>query len=50
MLDTIVGLLGIVVWIVVVVAFAAAVTYLVIKISPVDKPPKHPPAEPEPEA
>ncbi len=47
MLDTILGLFGIVVWIVVVVSFAAAVTYLVIRISPADKPDKKPPVEPE---
>ena len=50
MTDFILGILGIIVWIVVVVAFAAAVTYAVIRISPADKKPKHPPAEPEPEA
>jgi hypothetical protein len=36
-MDTVLGLLGIVVWIVLVVAIAAAVTYLVVKISPGDK-------------
>lgn len=37
-MDTILGLLGIVVWIVVVIALAAAVTWLVVRISPGDKP------------
>ncbi len=48
MVDIILGLFGIVVWIVVVVSFAAGVTYLVIRISPADKPEK-PKPEPEPE-
>ena len=41
-MDTILGLLGMVVWIVAVIALAAGVTYAVIKLSP----PKHdqPPA------
>jgi hypothetical protein len=43
---TFLGLLGIVVWIVGVVAFAGAVTYVVVKISPAEKPAApHPPAE-----
>ncbi len=50
MTDLILGIFGIIVWIVVVVAIAAAVTYAVIRISPTDKKPKHPPAEPEIEA
>ncbi len=47
MLDNILGIIGIAVWIVVVVGFAAGVTYVVVKISPAEKPEKHPPAEPE---
>jgi hypothetical protein len=48
MVDNILGILGIIVWIVVVVSFAAGVTYVVVKISPADKPEK-PKAEPPPE-
>lgn len=33
-MDTVLGLLGIVVWIVAVIALAMAVTWLVVKISP----------------
>jgi hypothetical protein len=33
-MDTVLGLFGIVVWIVVVIALAMAVTWLVVKISP----------------
>jgi hypothetical protein len=33
-MDTVLGLLGIVVWIVAVIAFAASVTYVVIKVIP----------------
>ena len=33
-MDSVLGLLGIVAWIVTVIALAAAVTYLVVKISP----------------
>jgi hypothetical protein len=36
-MDTVLGLLGIVVWIALVIAIAAAVTYLVVRISPGDK-------------
>jgi flagellar basal body-associated protein FliL len=39
-MDTLLGLLGIVVWIVLVIAIAAAVTWLVVKISPAEKPKK----------
>ena len=38
-MDTLIGLLGMVVWIVSVVGLASAVTYLVVKISPTEKPP-----------
>jgi hypothetical protein len=52
MFDIVLGLFGILIWIVVVVGFAAAVTYLVIRISPADKPKKPEPVElaPEPES
>ena len=33
-MDTVLGLLGIVVWIALVIGLAAAVTYLVVRISP----------------
>jgi len=36
--DTVLGLAGIVVWILVVIAIAAAVTYAVVRISPGEKP------------
>ena len=36
-METVLGLLGIVVWIVVVVALAAAVTYVVVRLSPGEK-------------
>jgi hypothetical protein len=39
-MDTVLGLLGIAVWIAVVVAIAAGVTWLVIRLTPGDKPPK----------
>ncbi|MDQ3865561.1 MAG: hypothetical protein M3304_01845 [Actinomycetota bacterium] len=41
-METVLGLLGIVVWISLVVSLAAAVTYLVVKVSPGEK------AEPPP--
>ncbi len=37
-MTTVLGLLGIVVWVAAVVALAAAVTYAVVKLSPVDRP------------
>jgi hypothetical protein len=37
-MDTVLGLLGIVVWIVAVIALAMAVTWLVVKISPTGDP------------
>ncbi len=46
-MDTALGLLGIAVWMVAVVAIAAAVTYLVVRIFPGEKPAgssAHPPA------
>jgi hypothetical protein len=39
-MDTVIGLLGMVVWIVSVVGLASAVTYVVVKISPAEKPEK----------
>ncbi len=36
-MDTLLGLLGIVVWIVAVIALAAAVTWLVVRLSPAEK-------------
>ena len=42
-METVLGLLGIVVWIVGVIAFAAAVTWVVVKVSPGEKP-----SEPKP--
>ncbi len=36
-MDTVLGLLGIVVWIVLVVGLAAAVTYLVVRLTPGEK-------------
>ncbi len=44
-MDTVLGLFGIVVWIVVVVALAAAVTYVVVRLSPGEKA-GEPPAAP----
>jgi len=37
-MDTILGLLGIVVWVVAVVSLASAVTFLVVKLSPIARP------------
>jgi hypothetical protein len=39
-METVLGLLGMVVWIVAIIALAAGITYLVIRISPGDKPAK----------
>ena len=39
-MDTILGLLGMVLWIVSVMALAAGITYVVIKLSPGEKPKK----------
>jgi hypothetical protein len=36
-MDVVLGLLGIVAWIALVIALAAAVTYLVVKVSPGEK-------------
>ncbi len=37
-MDTVLGLLGIVVWIVSVIAIAAAVTWVVVRVTPGEKP------------
>ena len=37
-MDTVLGLLGILAWVVSVIALAAAVTFLVVKVSPGEKP------------
>lgn len=42
-MDTVLGLLGILVWIVTVIALASAVTYIVVKLFPADKPEKDEP-------
>jgi hypothetical protein len=39
-MDTILGLIGIAIWIASVVVIAAAVTYVVVKLSPGEKPAK----------
>ncbi|MGH3053197.1 MAG: hypothetical protein ACRDM8_09620 [Gaiellaceae bacterium] len=44
-MDVILGLFGIAIWIVAVIALAAAVTYAVIKLTPGDKDEKPKPAE-----
>ena len=36
-MDTVLGLLGIVVWIVIVIALAAAVTWVVVRLTPGEK-------------
>jgi hypothetical protein len=43
-MDTILGLVGIAIWITATIAVAAAVTYVVVKLSPGDKPAKEPEA------
>jgi hypothetical protein len=47
--DTVLGLLGLAAFIIAVIALAASVTWLVVKISPAPAK-KKPAAEPEPEA
>ena len=44
-MDTVLGLIGIVLFAAAVIALAAAVTWLVVKISPSEKPDKPEPAE-----
>ena len=46
-METVLGLLGMIVWIVAVMALAASITYLVIRISPGEKPAKLPESESE---
>jgi hypothetical protein len=41
-MDTVLGLFGVAIWIVAVIAVAAAVTYIVVKLTPGDKSPKAP--------
>jgi hypothetical protein len=41
-MDTVLGLFGVVIWIVAVIAVAAVVTYVVVKLTPGDKSPKAP--------
>ncbi len=43
-MDTVLGLLGIIVWIVAVIGIAAAVTWLVVKVTPGEKPDESPDA------
>jgi hypothetical protein len=49
-MDTVLGLFGIVVWIVGVIALASAVTWVVVKIFPAERPPKKDDSPPEAEA
>ena len=37
-MDTVLGLIGVVIWIVCVIGLAASVTWLVVKVFPTDKP------------
>jgi hypothetical protein len=41
-MDTVLGLVGIAVWIVAVISLAAVITYVVVKLSPGDKDEKKP--------
>jgi hypothetical protein len=41
-METLLGLFGVAIWIVAVIALAAAVTYIVVKLTPGDKSPKEP--------
>ena len=41
-MDTLLGLFGVAIWIVGVIALAAAITYVVVKLTPGDKPAKEP--------
>jgi hypothetical protein len=43
-MDTFLGLIGMTLWIVSTIALAAAITYVVVKLTPGDKPPKEPEA------
>jgi hypothetical protein len=39
-MDTVLGLIGVVIWIVCVIALAASVTWVVVRFFPSDKPPE----------
>ena len=41
-MDTLLGLIGMALWIVSTIAIAAAITYVVVKLTPGDKSPKAP--------
>jgi hypothetical protein len=41
-MDTLLGLIGMALWIVSTIGIAAGITYVVVKLSPGDKPPKQP--------
>ena len=41
-MDTFLGLIGMAIWIVAVIALAAGITFVVVKLSPGDKPAKEP--------
>ena len=43
-METFLGLIGMAIWIVAVIALASAITYVVVKLSPGDKPAKEPEA------
>ena len=45
-MDTVLGIIGIIVYAAAVIALAAGVTWVVVKVSPAEKPPK--PDEPQP--
>jgi hypothetical protein len=41
-MDTLLGLIGMALWIISTIAIAAAITYVVVKLTPGDKPAKEP--------
>ncbi|HEX2292847.1 MAG TPA: hypothetical protein VHH55_05995 [Gaiellaceae bacterium] len=47
-MDTVLGLIGMLVYIVCTIALAAGVTWAIVKVSPSQRPPKDRPAEPKP--
>jgi|GraSoiStandDraft_27_1057306.scaffolds.fasta_scaffold364383_2 hypothetical protein len=49
-MTTVLGLIGIFLWIIGVMALAAGVTWVVIRLTPTEKPDKSPPAEDAPAA
>lgn len=49
-MDTVLGLLGIALWIVTIIAVAATVTWVVVKFFPAEKPKKDEPATDGPDA